>query len=327
MPKASKPRAGSMQYWPRKRAKRIYTRIRAWPKINDVKLLGFAGYKVGMTHILFTDNQKTSLTKGEDIFCPVTIIECPPLKTSSLRFYKKTKNGLKLVSEIFAEKLDKELGRRIKLPKKINQKVEDIKDFDDIRLGVYTQPRLTGIGKKKPEIFEIAIGGVNKEEKLNYAKEKLGKEINIKDVFNEGEQIDIHAVTKGKGYEGPVKRFRIGLRSHKSEKTIRGPGSLGPWTSQTHIMYRIAHAGQHGYHTRTEYNKWILRIDDKIDNINQKGGFLHYGVLKNPYMIVKGSIPGHAKRLIRFNYAIRANKKIINEPPSITYINLNLDKK
>jgi len=70
MPKAKKPRSGSMQYWPRVRSKRPYARVKSWPMAKEPKLLGFAGYKVGMTHIGFIDNKKTTLTKGEEINCP-----------------------------------------------------------------------------------------------------------------------------------------------------------------------------------------------------------------------------------------------------------------
>lgn len=318
MPVTRKPRAGSMQYWPRKRAKKVYARVRSWASSKEVKPLGFAGYKVGMTHVMVTDNRPKSTTKGEEIVMPVTIIECPPLKIASIRFYKNTINGLKLVSEVFADKLDKELERKIILPKKIKKKIEDIKDFDDIRLLVYTQPKLTSIGKKKPELFEIALGG-SKEEKLNYAKERLGKETTVKEVLKEGQQIDVHAITKGKGMQGPVKRFGIGLKHHKSEKGRRGPGSLGGWKAQGHFMYRIAQAGKMGYNIRMEYNKWLLKIDDKID---KKGGFLHYGVIKNPYILVKGSIIGPIKRLVRLNYPIRANRKIPAEAPHINYVSL-----
>ena len=45
MPKAHKPRSGSMQFWPRKRAKKAYAKIRSWAKVDGIKLLGFAGYK------------------------------------------------------------------------------------------------------------------------------------------------------------------------------------------------------------------------------------------------------------------------------------------
>ncbi len=316
------PRRGSMQFWPRKRARRQYTRVRAWANINDAKPLGFAGYKAGMTHITMIDSRAKSITKGEEIFCPVTVIETPNIKIASIRFYKNTSYGKKLLTEVFSEKLDKELERKISIPKKIKKKIENIKGYDDIKLLVYTQPKLTGIGKKKPEVFEIAVGG-NTEQKLNYAKEKLGKEINISEVFANGQQVDIHSVTKGKGFQGPVKRFGVSIRSHKSEKTKRGPGSLGAWCGQGHMMYRVAHAGQMGYHSRREYNKQILKIDTNPNEINPKGGFLHYGLVKNPYMMVKGSIPGPAKRMIRINFAIRPNKKIKEEAPVIQYVSLS----
>ncbi len=320
MPRARKPRAGSMQFWPRVRAKYTYARIRNWVSGKEAKPLGFAGYKVGMTHLLINDNRQYSLTKGTDIFCPVTIVECPPLKTASIRFYKNTPYGLKLVSELFAEQLAKELERKIIMPKKKGKEVTDGTDFDFIRLLCHTQPNLTNIGKQKPEVFEIAIGG-NKEQQMDYAKERLGKEININDVFKEGQQLDAHALTKGKGFQGPVKRFGIQLRQHKSEKSRRNPGTLGAWRAQGHIMWRVAHAGKMGYHLRTEYNKWLIKIGNKAEEINTKGGFLHYGVVKNPYILVKGSIAGSQKRLIRFTEATRQGKNI-PEAPQITYTSI-----
>ena len=320
MPNIRKPRKGSLQFWPRRRAKREYARVRSWAKLKEAKPLGFAGYKVGMTHVMVNDNRKTSLTKGEEISFPATIIECPPIKTVSIRFYKKDIRGLKVVSEVFADKVDKELSRRMIVPKKIKKKAEDIKDYDEIRLLVYMQPKLIGI-KKKPEIFEIGLGG-EKEEQLKYAKEILGKEININDVFVEGQQLDIHAVTKGKGFQGAVKRFGIGLKSHKSEKSRRTPGSLGPWKAQGHIMWKVAYAGKMGYNLRTEYNKLLMKIGTKPEDVNQKGGFLKYGAIKNQYILVKGSVIGPVKRIIRFNHAIRQNKKIPSEPLVMPYLSL-----
>ena len=162
MPQSRKPRSGSMQYWPRKRAKEI--RIRSWAKSNDSKMLGFMGYKVGMTHLIVNDNRPNSLTKNTEISFPVTIIECPSIKIASIRFYKNTTNGLKAFSEVWADNLDKELKRAIIIPKS-TKKIEDVKDYDDIKLIANTQPRLTGIGKKKPDLSEIAIGG--KKEAIN----------------------------------------------------------------------------------------------------------------------------------------------------------------
>lgn len=317
------PRRASMQYWPRKRACRIYPRIRYWPNNKNSMLQGFAGYKVGMTNIIVTDNRKNAKTKGEEINMPVTVVECPPLKIASVRFYKKTHYGLKLRNEVLVNN-DKDLARKLTLPKKLeDNSLASVKheDFDDVRVNAFTQPRLTGFGKKKPELFEIALSG-NKEEKLKYIRENIGKEIPLSSVFKEGQQVDIHAVSKGHGIQGPVLRFRVGIRSHKSEKTKRGPGSLGAWCGQGHMMYRVAHAGQMGYHTRMDFNKWIVKISNKPEEINPNGGFLRYGLVKSEYLLVKGSVIGPQKRLIRFNFATRENEKIPKEAPSIEYINL-----
>lgn len=318
------PRHGSMQVWPRKRAKRQYPRVRSWAKTTEKKLLGFAGYKVGMTHVLHVDNVKTSKTKGEDIFCPVTIIECPPLKVASVRLYSLDAYGLTPKTQFNSKILDKEIERKLTKPKKHNEESLakiSANDFAELTLVVYTQPKLVGL-KKMPEIFEMGIGG-SKEDKLAFAKERLGKEIKLNEVFAEGNQVDIHAVTKGKGFQGPMKRFGIARRSHKSEKSIRNPGSLGAWKAQGHMMYRVAHAGQMGYHQRVDYNKQILKISDKPEEINVKGGYLKYGNVKNTYVMMRGSVPGARKRLIRFNAAIRPNHMITKEAPSITYVSLS----
>ncbi len=321
MPTTRNPRRGSMQFWPRKRARRIVTRLRSKPVESQAKLVGFAGYKVGMTHLMVTDNRAHTPTKGKNIMMPATVIECPPIKVFGVNSYKKTPYGLTLSSTILSSQNDKELSRKIPLPKKAKHDISSIKAEDcvDIRLLVYTQPKLTSLGKKKPELFELPIGG-NVEDQLNFAKGVLGKEIRISDVFKEGAQIDMHAVTKGKGFQGPVRRFGIKIRFHKSEKTKRGPGSLGSWGSPT--TYRVAHAGQMGYHQRTEYNKWIVKMDSDAKKINPKGSWLRYGPVKNDYILVKGSLPGPSKRLITITKAQRPSTRIPKQPPQINYTSL-----
>ena len=313
------PRSGSLQFWPRSKAKSIKPRIRSWAKQKESKLLAFIGYKAGMAHVMIKDNKPTSLTKGETISIPVTIIECPVIKIASSRFYKKTIHGQKLVSEIFSENIDKSLKKRINIPKKQKITAPSIESFDEVRVLVHTLPNKLNMEKKVPDLMEISIGGT-KEDQLKFIKENEGKELTIESVFKDNEMVDVHAVTKGKGFQGPVKRFGISLRSHKSEKTIRGPGSLGPWKGQTHIMWKVAHAGQTGYHTRTEYNKQIISISDNPEKLNPKGGIKHYGVIKNNSIILKGSIPGAKKRLIVITKPIRQNKASEKEKHTVEQI-------
>jgi large subunit ribosomal protein L3 len=318
MPTKRKPRDGSLQYWPRKRAGSETARIRSWANPKDAKILGFAGYKAGMTHIIANDNRPNSKTKGATIMIPATIVECPHLKVASVVLYKKSGYGLAVSSQIIAAKLDKELAKRVSMPKKANKKIDDVKeaDFDDLRILAYTMPSMTGIGKKKPEIFEIALSGSNGD-KLKIAKEKLGAEIKVNDVFAEGQQVDVHSISKGKGLQGPVKRYGIGLKSHKSEKSRRA--AVLNSEGDAKVRFYAHQSGQTGYHQRTEYNKWLLKIGEAKD-ASPKGDFVRYGKIKNDIVLLKGSIPGPAKRLVRFNHAIRQSKKIPKEAPALEHI-------
>jgi len=322
MPTVRRPRHGSLQYWPRKHAKRMYPRIRHYAPLSEPKLAGFAGYKAGMTHVFIADNRAHSMTKGKSIVFPVTVLECPPLKVASVRFYKSSPYGLSVAAEIFSSS-DKNLAKKLNLPKKPKDLAEVEKklgEYVDVRVNVYTQPRLAGINKKRPEIFEVALGGKDVNEKFNHAKSILGKEISVKDVFKEGQQLDIFAVSKSKGTQGPVKRFGIGLRSHKSEKGRRGPANVGPWKGNR--SWTVAHAGRMGFHNRLEKNKWLLKIGDKPEEVNVKGGFIKYGVVKSSYLLLKGSVPGATKRLIRLVNSYHPNHKLPEQAPSIEIVSL-----
>lgn len=302
-----------MQFWPRKRARREQARIRSWSnKKPEVNLCGFAGYKAGMTSVHYVNTKKTSPSYGETLSVPCTIIECPPLRIYSVRFYKKANTGnLRMAKECINPKLNKEITKRIIKSKKTHNLPDSAEGYSEIRLNLYTQPKLTGIGKKKPEIFEVALSG-SMEDQLAYIKEHLDKDINVHDVLKPGQLVDAHAITKGKGFAGAVKRFGIGIKDSKSEKNLRTPGSLGPWQGQQHIMYRVPHAGKMGYHTRTDYNKWLVKIETQPD----LGPIKHYGVVRSSYLLVKGSIPGPKKRLIKLIAPVRANRKLqVAAPP------------
>jgi len=306
MGKTSRPRRGSLQYWPRKRAKKILPSVN-WRGIsnenNSKKLMGFIGYKVGMKSAYVKDNTPDSMTKNKKISLPVTIIECPPLKIFSVRFYK---NNVP-ISEVLSQNIDKELKRKIKIPKNYSKKIDSVSDYDDIKIIVYSDVKKTSI-KKKPDMIEIALGG-NLEEKLNFVKENLGKEIRINDFFETLQLVDIRGVTKGKGLQGPVKRFGIALRQHKSEKGLRKVGSIGPW-HPAHTMFRVPMAGQMGLGTRAIYNNQIIDIS-KIEekNINPPEGFKKYGNIKTDYLILSGSISGPSKRPIAITQPLRPRKK------------------
>ena len=303
MPTRKSPRKGSLQFWPRKRAKKFLPRVN-WNAINSRKnLKGFIGYKAGMFSVSVKDNTPDSLTKGKTIAIPVTVIECPPVKIFSVRFYKNNK----VSSEILSENLDKELKRKIKVPKtKIKKKIDDIKDYDNVNIIIYSQVKKTGI-KKTPDLIETGLSG-NVEEKIKFIKDNLGKEISVSDVFEKGQLIDLRGLTKGKGLSGPVKRFGITLKSHKSEKGRRRPGSLGPW-HPARVTFRVTMAGQLGMFTRTVYNNKIIDMGN-FEKLNKNlKDIKNFGNIKTDYIIVRGSVQGPSKRQLIITQPLRATRK------------------
>ena len=307
--KYHRPRRGSLAFSPRKRAKSIVPRIRSWPECNEVRMQGFAGYKAGMTHVVMIDDRKNSLTYGEEIVVPVTVLETPPMKVAGVRAYKKTSYGLKIVAEIWSEDLDKQLARRINLPKKVKNKEVNADGIDEVRLIMYTQPYLiTGVPKKVPEIMENKVGG-SVEEALKYALDKLGKEIRVSEVFNEGAIIDVVSITKGKGFQGVVKRWGVITldAKHARSSKHRRVGTLGPWNPHR-VRWTVPQYGQMGFHQRTEYNKRIVKIGENGEEITPAGGFVHYGVIRSDYVLIAGSVPGSVKRLVRMRDAMRKPK-------------------
>lgn len=312
MPSRRRPRRGSLQYWPRKRARRIYTRISHWPHSKETKPLGFAGYKAGMTHVQLIDNNNKSPTYGKTISVPATILDAPSLFVLGYRLYKETSSGIISVAQKITDKIPKELN----IEKKSKQSSSDeIPEGDDARLLVATQPGKSGMRKTKPEIFEIAVGGDAKK-KIEYCESVLGKELSAADIMKPGEFVDVSAVTKGHGYMGPVKRYGIRIQTRKDKQMHRHVGSIGS-TVPRHVDWRVPAAGQYGLFTRTEFNKRVLIIDGDASKINAKGGMLGYGVVPGTFILVEGSIPGSRKRLVRLRKAVREQRFI---PAEIKYI-------
>jgi len=347
----SKPRRGSMGYSPRKRAVRQFPRISSWPASDssEIRIQGFAGWKAGMTHILMKDNNPNSTSAGQEIRKAVTVVETPPMHVLAVRGYRNTPYGMQTAGEVWANpsengpeglmprlandtrgKRDAEEGRKPvkragRIPSRDSENIESSfealksNNLCEIRLIVATQPSLVkSIPTKTPEIMEVGLVGGDNNTKLDWAKEKLGDFVNIDDVFEMGQEIDVVGVTKGKGWQGSIKRWGIKLLSHKNSKRRRQGGNMGDFGTG-YVRKTIRQAGQVGYHKRTELNKRILRISNPDESeVTPAGGFLHYGEVTNPYIIFQGSLPGPAKRMLRFRDPIRP--KNTKPEVEITYL-------
>ena len=98
-------------------------------------------------------------------------------------------------------------------------------------------------------------------------------------------------------------------------------GTAGSWHPNW-IQATVPQAGQMGYHQRTEYNKRVLKIGENGEEITPAGGFPHYGIIRNAYVLLHGSIPGPAKRLIGMREAVRYQRGVKVEKAEVSYISI-----
>ena len=280
-----------------------------------------------MTHAFIVDYRKRSTTAGQEVSVPVTVVEVPPIRVVGARLYRREPYGLQIAGEVWAENPAEELERRTTAHPPSSAEAKEAFSHaaaDEVRLLVHSQPHLiTGVPSKTPTIFELRVAGEKFADRRAFALQRLGAEMPLSEMVREGEFLDVIGVTKGKGFQGHTKRWGVKLQPRKNSKHRRMIGTLGPH-NPSFVTYRIPQAGQMGYHRRTQYNMRVLKIinDPRTEAITPGGGFLHYGEVRSPCVILHGSLPGPAKRLLRFRLPIRSRVATV-EKVDVRYLSTN----
>lgn len=310
--KHSQPRRGSLAYLPRGRAKSMEARIRTWPEISSEqpKLLGYAGFKVGCIQIVSIDDREKTPNHGKQLVSLGTVVATPPVSVIGIRGYYNDYDGSHALFDVYSTDMPKEVSRLFTIKPKEGslEKAEKLLGrTDELFAVVSVSPNNIGLAQKKPYVFEVSVKGGDVQKQFEFLKGLFGKQVKVEDVFELGSSVDVASITKGKGWEGPITRWGVKKKQHKSRKSVRALGTLGP-ISPSSIMYTVPRAGQRGFHQRVEYNKRIMIMSstDKSDyQINPTGGFKHYGFVKGDFVVLKGSIPGTYRRLVKFRSQIR----------------------
>ena len=298
--KHSAPRRGSLAYRPRGRAKSLIPRIRTWPSIRAEKptFLGFPAYKAGTIHVITVDDREKTPNFGKPLFNVASVLSVPEMEVKSVRLYSHEQGN------------DLPLGD-IKAP---GNAAPDLQKVAEVRALVSTVPSEVGLSQKAPIEFEVGVGGGEPKGRVDYAISLLGKKVKFSELFKPGMYVDVLGITKGKGFEGPVTRFGVKRKQHKSRKSVRAVGVIGPWHPAA-VMYTVARAGQMGTHQRTESGKRILLVGNGKDSpITPPGGFLHYGSVDGDYVVVRGSVPGPARRFAFVRFPARPKAARIAAP-------------
>jgi len=312
-------------------------------------LTAFMGYKAGLTHVLRdVIKSGAKITKTETVEA-VTILECPPMVVVGIVGYLETPRGLRALTTVWAEHLDDSLKRRFyknwyRAKKKaftryaaqfadgknkdMELEMERMKKYCQVvRVLAHTQIRKIGLRQKKAHLMEIQVNGGTIPEKVQWAYGLLERKVPVDSVFNQNEMIDCMGVTKGHGFEGVVTRWGAATLPRKTHRGLRKVACIGAW-HPARVRFTVARAGQRGYHHRTEINKKIYRIgaasvaEGKEFNNNATtpsdltpkaitplGGFPHYGVVSEDFLMLKGCVMGPKKRVITLRKSLIGQTK------------------
>lgn len=107
---------------------------------------------------------------------------------------------------------------------------------------------------------------------------KPGDELKV-DLFEEGEFVDVVGISKGKGFQGVVKRHGfagVGGRTHGQHNRERAPGSLGPGSTPSRVFKGMKMGGRTGGERTTVQNLRILKV-----------------IPEKNLLVISGSVPGH----------------------------------
>ena len=219
--------------------------------------------KVGMTQIF---NEDGTLT-------PVTVLQAGPCVVTQIKTVEN--DGYEAVQVGFMDKKDKIVNKDKSGKKEIVHRH----------------------GVTKAEQGHFAKAGVSgkryvREFKFENADEyKLGDVIKA-DIFAEGDKIDATAISKGKGFQGAIKRLgqHRGPMAHGS-KFHRHQGSNGSATTPGRVFKGKGMPGQMGNKKITTQNLEIVKVD-----------------VENNLILVKGAVPGPKKSLVTLKETVKANK-------------------
>jgi len=273
--------------------------------------------------------------------------------------YIMTPRGLRTLATVYAQRLPTGVIRRFyknyhvakrnafKNYKK-NKYPEDAKSKDHVnrdinRIEKYcsvvrvlccTQIEKLKFRQRKSHIMEIQLNGGTVANKVEWAKNHFEKEITIGEVFSMDEMVDTIAITRGHGTTGVIKRFGVTRLPRKSHRGLRKVACIGAWHPSA-VKWTVARAGNQGYFHRTHLNQKIYRVgqgavrgannnastdqDPDVKNITPVGGFPHYGVVNEDFLLLKGAVMGPKKRQITI-------RKSMN-PPVYSFSKVELEVK
>jgi large subunit ribosomal protein L3 len=198
----------------------------------------------------------TQVFDESGVVYPATVIECGPNVVTQIKTDEK--DGYQAVQLGFG--LDKRLNR----PEQGHRKASGFqsRDLREVKADSYD---------------DLEIGQVFKA-----------------DVFKPGQMVDVTGTSKGRGFQGGVKRhgFSGGPKTHGQSDRLRAPGSIGSSATPGRVFKGTRMAGRMGNDRVTVLSLEVLRVDPERN-----------------LLVVKGSVPGHNDSLVIVRNAVKAGAK------------------
>ena len=219
--------------------------------------------KVGMTQIFNADG----------VLTPVTVLQAGPCVVTQIKTVEN--DGYEAVQVGFVDKKEKEVNKDANGKKEIRNR--------------------HGVNKAEKGHFDKAgVSGkrfVREFKFENCADYNLADEIKA-DIFEEGDKIDATAISKGKGFQGAIKRLgqHRGPMAHGS-KFHRHQGSNGACSSPSKVFKGKGMPGHMGSVKVTIQNLEVVRVD-----------------AENNLLLVKGAVPGPKKSLVTIKESVKSGK-------------------
>merc|ERR1712174_154758 len=338
--KFSAPRHGSLKFLPKKRCTRPRGTPKSFPKDDasqPIHLTAFVGFKAGMTHVVREAEKPGSAINKKEVVEPVTIVECPPLKVVGVTGYIKTADGPRSIKTVWAARLTDEVKRRFyknwyaskkkaftKSSKKwesedgkkpIDRDLELLKKHAvSVRAICHTQMQGLSLRQKKAHLIEIQVNGGSIADKVEWCKDNFEKEVAVNTVFAKNEMVDCIGITKGRGYHGVTSRWHTKKLPRKTHKGYHHRTEINK------KVYRVG-AGFHTVDGKEVHNNGATEVDITDKSINPVGGFVHYGLVKNDFVMIKGGICGPKKRAITLRQSLlKQTSRAALEPVKLKFI-------
>lgn len=191
----------------------------------------------------------TSVFNADGDLLPVTVIEVTPCKVVNIK--TKEKDGYEAVQLGFGTRKEKNVSKPL--------------------IGYYKKNKLS------------PFAAVKEFKGFDISEMKIGDEVNLS-LFNEGDTIKIKGKSKGKGFQGVMRRHGfggVGGTTHGQSDRLRAPGSIGQSSSPSKVLKGTRMAGRTGHETVTVPNVKVVKVDQE-----------------NNLLLVKGAVPGSVNSVV-----------------------------